>query len=224
MNQLVVGYNYFKQTFNSNDTSADPIAMGFNTGVTDPALAGPPNITISGFAAVGGRSPWGASTRRCTSPTLSYATGAHQFKFGGEFRLADLNIFYDSNKRGTFTYDGTVGPWAADGQRGRRAVAGRFHGRQLRAGHHRPGQHAPRLLPELLRPVLPGRLVGHAEPDAQFRRALHAPGVLGASDAKLTNFLPDKGMVSTDSLYPSQKDAISPRLGSPGCRPTAARP
>ena len=36
VNQLVVGYNYFKQTFNSNDISADPIAMGFNTGVTDP--------------------------------------------------------------------------------------------------------------------------------------------------------------------------------------------
>ncbi len=52
-------------------------------------------------------------------------------------------------------------------------VAGRFHGRQLRDGHHRPGQHAPRLFPELRRPVLPGRLVRHVEPDNQFRRALH---------------------------------------------------
>ena len=70
VNQLVVGYNYFKQTFNSNDFSADPLAMGFNTGVTDPALAGPPNITINGFA--GGRrhaAARAASTRRCTSPT-----------------------------------------------------------------------------------------------------------------------------------------------------------
>src|SRR5882672_10469202 len=30
VNQLVVGYNYFKQTFNSQDHSADPIAMGLN--------------------------------------------------------------------------------------------------------------------------------------------------------------------------------------------------
>ena len=37
--------------------------------------------------------------------------------------------------------------------------------------------------------------------------------MLGASDGKLTNFLPAQGMVSTDSLYPAQKDAISPRLG-----------
>jgi hypothetical protein len=59
VNQLVVGYNYFKQTFNSNDFSADPLSMGFNTGVTDPDLAGPPNITINGFAAVGGTQPLG---------------------------------------------------------------------------------------------------------------------------------------------------------------------
>ena len=36
VNQLVVGYNYFKQTFNSYDFSADPFAFGLNTGVTDP--------------------------------------------------------------------------------------------------------------------------------------------------------------------------------------------
>ena len=34
-------------------------------------------------------------------------------KFGGEGRVADLLVFYDSNKRGTFTYDGTVGPWSS---------------------------------------------------------------------------------------------------------------
>src|SRR5581483_3171253 len=59
VNQLVVGYNYFKQTFNSFDTSANPISLGLNTGVTDADLAGPPNITINGFAAVGGTQPLG---------------------------------------------------------------------------------------------------------------------------------------------------------------------
>src|SRR5262249_11924781 len=39
------------------------------------------------------------------------------------------------------------------------------------------------------------------------------PGVLGASDAKLTNFLPDRGMVSTDALYPADKKDFSPRVG-----------
>ena len=37
--------------------------------------------------------------------------------------------------------------------------------------------------------------------------------MLGASDGQLTNFLPAQGMVSTDSLYPAEKDAISPRVG-----------
>src|SRR5215831_6871034 len=59
VNQLVVGFNYFKQTFNSYDTSANPASFGLNTGVTDPTLAGPPNLTINGFAAVGGTQPLG---------------------------------------------------------------------------------------------------------------------------------------------------------------------
>src|SRR5215471_17457101 len=37
VNQLVVGYNYFLQKFNSFDTSADPVAMGLNTGVSSDA-------------------------------------------------------------------------------------------------------------------------------------------------------------------------------------------
>ena len=50
VNQLVIGYNYFKQTFNAFDTSFDPAAAGLNTGVSDdPYLSGAPNITVSGF-------------------------------------------------------------------------------------------------------------------------------------------------------------------------------
>jgi hypothetical protein len=51
---------------------------------------------------------------------LSYSRGNHQLKVGGEARFAKLFVFYDSNKRGTFTYDGTVGPWSSL-QRRRRA-------------------------------------------------------------------------------------------------------
>ena len=114
VNQLVVGYNYFLQKFNSFDTSADPVSMGLNTGVaSDPTLAGPPNITINGFAAVGGTQPLGRVDKTLhVTNNLSYTTGSHQLKIGGESRVAKLFIFYDSNKRGTFTFDGTAGPWA----------------------------------------------------------------------------------------------------------------
>jgi hypothetical protein len=114
VNQLVVGYNYFLQTFNSFDVSANPLSMGLNTGVTDPSLAGPPNITINGFAAVGGTQPLGRVDKTLQfTDSMTYSTGAHQIKVGGEARVAKLFVFYDSNKRGTFTFDGTVGPWAS---------------------------------------------------------------------------------------------------------------
>lgn len=41
--------------------------------------------------------------------------GAHQLKVGGEYRRARLDVFYDTNKRGSFSFDGTAGPWASDG-------------------------------------------------------------------------------------------------------------
>jgi carboxypeptidase family protein len=217
VNQLVVGYNYFKQTFNSNDFSADPLALGFNTGVTDPDLAGPPNITVSGFAAVGGTQPLGRVDKTLHfTDSMSYAAGAHQMKFGGEARMADLFIFYDSNKRGTFTYDGTVGPWAslpttqasaslkslADFMAGSYATGIIVRGNT----HHDYVQNSFDLF---------FQDVWSASPKLTFNFGARYtyPGVLGASDGKLTNFLPDQGMVSTDSLYPAQKDAISPRVG-----------
>ncbi len=217
VNQLVVGYNYFKQTFNSNDFSADPLSMGFNTGVTDPDLAGPPNITINGFAAVGGTQPLGRVDKTLHfTDSMSYAAGAHQLKFGGEFRMADLFIFYDSNKRGTFTYDGTVGPWAslptsqasaslkslADFMAGSYATGIIVRGNT----HHDYVQNSADLFFQDV-------WSASSKLTLNFGARYTLPGVLGASDGKLANFLPDQGIVSTDSLYPAQKDAISPRVG-----------
>ena len=217
VNQLVVGYNYFKQTFNSNDFSADPLSMGFNTGVTDPSLAGPPNITISGFAAVGGTQPLGRVDKTIHfTDSLSYAAGPHQMKFGGEFRMADLFIFYDSNKRGTFTYDGTVGPWASLPASSASAslksladfMAGSYATGIIVRGntHHDYVQNSFDLF-------FQDTWAATSKVTMNFGARYTFPGVLGASDGKLTNFLPDQGMVSTDHLYPAQKDAISPRVG-----------
>ena len=217
VNQLVVGYNYFLQKFNSFDTSADPISMGLNTGVTDPALAGPPNLTISGFAAVGGTQPLGRIDKTIhVTDSATYMTGAHQIKFGGEFRIAKLFIFYDSNQRGTFTYDGTVGPWAslpastaspalkalADFMAGRVATGSIVRGNT----HHDYFQNSYDLYAQDVWSVGP-RLT------LNFGLRYTYPGVLGASDGPLTTFIADQGMVSTDSLYPADKTDLSPRAG-----------
>jgi len=115
VNQITVGVNYFKQTFNDFDTSANPVAIGLNTGVTEATLLGAPTTSISGFAGVGQTQPLGRiDTTGHLVENLSYTIGRHQFKVGGEFRRARLDVFYDTNKRGRFTFDGARGPWASD--------------------------------------------------------------------------------------------------------------
>ncbi|MBI3492288.1 MAG: TonB-dependent receptor [Acidobacteria bacterium] len=217
VNQLVVGYNYFLQTFNSADHSADPIAMGLNTAVTDPDLSGPPNITISGFAAVGGTQPLGRVDKTIQfTDSLTYATGAHQIKVGGEARVAKLFIFYDSNKRGTFTFDGTVGPWtslpAATASSSLKAMADFMAGRVATASivrgntHHDYFQNSFDIYAQDVWTVAPKLTLN-------FGLRYTYPGVLGASDGPLTTFIPDQGMVSTESLYPADKTDLSPRGG-----------
>lgn len=115
VNQITLGVNYFKQTFNDFDTSANPVAIGLNTGVTEATLLGAPTTTISGFAGVGQTQPLGRiDTTGHIVENLSYTVGRHQFKVGGEYRRARLDVFYDTNKRGRFVFDGARGPWATD--------------------------------------------------------------------------------------------------------------
>jgi hypothetical protein len=113
--QTLLGVNYFKQTFNDFDTSANVVALGLNTGVTNTTLLGAPNITINGFDPVGLTAPLGRiDTTGHITETMSYTSGKHQFRFGGEYRRANLDVFYQRNSRGTFNFDGTQGPWATD--------------------------------------------------------------------------------------------------------------
>jgi hypothetical protein len=114
ISNLVVGTNYFMQRFNDYDTSPNPIAAGLNTGVTAPSLAGSPTIRISGFASAGATQPLGRTdVTGHIVETLSVTMARHQLKMGGEYRHALLDIYYDQGTRGTFTFDGTRGPWAS---------------------------------------------------------------------------------------------------------------
>ncbi len=113
--QTLLGVNYFKQTFNDFNTGFNPVAAGLNTGVTNPFLSGSPDIAISGFDEIGLTPPLGRiDTTGHITETASYTTGRHQLRFGGEYRRAVLDVFYQRNARGTFSFDGTQGPWAND--------------------------------------------------------------------------------------------------------------
>jgi len=117
VNQLLVGVNYFNQTFDDAVAAANPPSFGFNTGVTNPANFGAPNIEISGFDNGGvGETPrlGRIDVTGHLTDNLSYNFGSHSLKFGGEFRRAKLDVFYYREARGAFTFDGKAGPWAAD--------------------------------------------------------------------------------------------------------------
>ncbi|WP_263354920.1 TonB-dependent receptor [Acidicapsa acidisoli] len=128
-NQISAGVSYFNQAFSDANTALDPIGLGLNTGVTDPALGGAPHLIIgptgassgltaggSGFDPLGVTPPEGRNDiTGHLDENLSWIKGAHQMHFGGEFRQAQVDDFYQTGERGTIYFDGTQGPWNATG-------------------------------------------------------------------------------------------------------------
>lgn len=113
VNQLLAGYNEFNGYFDDEVTTFNPVANGFNDGVTNPGLFGAPGIKISGnFDSIGVTTQSGRSdiTGNIVD-TASYTGGKHQMRFGGEYRNAQIDSFSQSGQRGTFTFAGNQGPW-----------------------------------------------------------------------------------------------------------------
>jgi Carboxypeptidase regulatory-like domain len=108
-NQLLAAVNYFGQTFNDNIHNQDIPALGLNTGVTNPALFGAPTITITSIDQVGVTPPLGRQDYTgMLNDTATFVTGKHQLRLGGEYRRNYMNLLYQRNIRGSFTYDGTA--------------------------------------------------------------------------------------------------------------------
>jgi Carboxypeptidase regulatory-like domain len=112
VNQITAGENYFLQTFDDRNIGYSSIGLGLQTGSTVP---GAPTIKITGFDYTGATDPLGRTdVVGHLTDNLSYQKGRHQWRFGGEYRHANVDVAYFSNTRGTFTFDGTRGPWASD--------------------------------------------------------------------------------------------------------------
>jgi hypothetical protein len=124
-NQLAAGVSYFNQVFSDANTGFSPIGLGLNTGVTDPSLPGAPHIVIgptgsgsgltagnTGFDPTGVTAPSGRNDiTGHLDDDLTWTKGAHQLHFGGEFRQAQVDDFYQTGQRGTVYFDGSQGPW-----------------------------------------------------------------------------------------------------------------
>jgi len=112
--QTTLGVNYFLQIFGDANHGFNMPALGFNDGVTNPSVFGSPNISISGFDSTGLTPPLGRiDTTGHIDQTFTYTVGSHQVRFGGDYRYSRLDVFYDSEGPGVFTFDGSQGPLAA---------------------------------------------------------------------------------------------------------------
>src|SRR5882762_5164911 len=116
-NQVLAGVNYFRQIFNDFNSgfvvSKYGLLLAPNFDAT--GLTGAPNIQISGFDGVGQTPPEGRQdvTGHLTD-VVSYTVGKHQYRFGGEFRRAQLEEFYHRHGLGNLKFDGSQGPWSSD--------------------------------------------------------------------------------------------------------------
>jgi len=110
-NQLQAGASSFLQTFNDFKHDQDVATAGLITGSK---FLGAPSISIGNFDSTGATQPSGrnAITGHLTD-TLSWVKGKHEYRFGGEFRRVQTDVFYFSNARGSLDFDGSVGSWSS---------------------------------------------------------------------------------------------------------------
>ncbi|WP_213804146.1 TonB-dependent receptor [Granulicella sp. dw_53] len=116
LNQVTLATNYFLQTFNDASQNFFPANAGLNLGLSGIIAAGAPTITVNGFDISGATQPSGRTdvTGHITD-SLHWTIGRHALKIGGEYRHSNVNQLYFSSARGTFTFDGTRGPWFGGG-------------------------------------------------------------------------------------------------------------
>jgi hypothetical protein len=226
-NEMLAGVNYFRQTFSDANNTFVVSSYGlllspnFDTAT---GLKGAPNIQISGFDGVGQTPPEGREdiTGHLTD-VLSYTIGKHQYRFGGEFRRAQLEEFYHRHGLGNIKFDGSIGPWSADSTPTSTSQVKALA--DFLAGDFNPATSTIALGD-------PTRLVYVKTFDLFFQDAWQIShkltfnygarwdyeGPLGDSKKDLSVFIPSKGGLifqgaGINHVYPPRYKNISPRMG-----------
>lgn len=219
--QFTFGFNYFHQTFADLDHSYNPVALGFNTGVTDPALSGAPRISIGGFDQIGLTPTAGREDiTGHINEALSYVVGKHQFRFGGEVRRGQVYDAQHTGQRGVFSYQQLqTDPWAnspllTDGNIG--ALADFLQG-EVYAASIVQGNPVRKVFQNSF--ALFGQDNWQVTPRLNLNLGLRYDYIGPIHDGKqdLSTFLPTRGLAlvgdGIDSLYPQQWGNLGPRLG-----------
>jgi Carboxypeptidase regulatory-like domain/TonB dependent receptor len=224
-NQVLAGVNYFRQIFSDENNgfvvSKFGLLLAPNFNAT--GLTGAPNIQIVGFDGVGQTPPEGREdiTGHLTD-TVSYTVGKHQFRFGGEFRRAQLEEFYHRHGLGSFRFDGTQGPWAGDTTVSDPRVLALA---DFLGGYLNPGRSSI-ALGDPTRLVFVHSFALFAQDAWQVNRKLTVnyglrwdyEGPPGNDKKNMSVFIPSKGGLvfqgaGISTLYPQNYKDFSPRLG-----------
>ncbi len=113
VNEARFGYNRLYQPTLPGDLNTPASAYGLNTGVSGPFTGGLPRIGFAGAFVPGlGGFKWpkfqGPDSITQFIDHVSYATGKHSLKFGGELHRNDVNGGAFGNARGSITFLGGV--------------------------------------------------------------------------------------------------------------------
>ena len=140
---------------------------------------------------------------------------------GGEFRRARLDVFYQINKRGSFVFDGTRGPWSADA-----SLSGNLRSvADFLAGYPSNSSGAVIVLGDLQRDYYQNSFDWWAHDTVRVSPKLSLNfgvrytyhGVLHDAKNNVTTFVPSAGFVGPgsgiDSLYPKDLNNFAPRFG-----------
>ena len=161
---------------------------------------------------------------------MSWTRGSHQLKIGGEYRRALLDIFYEANTRGTFTFDGTRGPWATNAayssqQRALLDFLAGYPTNSSGATIVRPAPGVSVTGSFLQRDYTQNSLDWFIHDNWQVNSALSVNfgvrfsylGPLGDKKHEITTFVPGKGIVGPgsglDTLYHRDLNNYAPRVG-----------
>jgi hypothetical protein len=224
-NQVLFGISYFNQIFHDANNTFDMKSLGLFLS-PDALKGGKPipgasNIAISGFDQVGITPPEGrVDATGHLGDIVSYITGKHQFRFGGEVRQGHVNEFYYRRSLGSFNFTGSFlgTPWSGTCASSDPTcaladfLAGDVSSSSISVGNAE-------------RTVVVNGFNLFAQDAWQVTRKLNLNfglryeyfGPLHNGNKDLAVFIPNKGLAiqgnGIDSIFPSDRNNVAPRFG-----------
>jgi hypothetical protein len=110
INEVRFGYSRYRTSFSSLDANFDPNSIGLNFGTGKLGLPEFDFTNIENLGATGFSVPRGRTSQTFQIlDNFTWLKGRHTFKFGGEFRRAEISNFNDNLERGIFQFTAGVG-------------------------------------------------------------------------------------------------------------------